>query len=55
MRLGLPIAGSLAVIVAAKEKGLVSAGGPILNQFIAQGRWIGDTVRAQILNLTGEE
>lgn len=54
VRLGLSVAGSLAVLVAAKERGLVPAVGPILEQIIAQGRWIGPDVKHQILVLAGE-
>ncbi|MGH2458281.1 MAG: DUF3368 domain-containing protein [Chloroflexota bacterium] len=54
-RLGLPVAGSLAVLIAAKEQGLISAVAPILDQIMAQGRWVGVDLRARVLGLAGEE
>jgi len=53
-RLGLPVAGSLAVLVAAKEWGLVPAVGPILDEIIAQGRRISVGLRSEVLKLAGE-
>jgi predicted nucleic acid-binding protein len=54
-RLGLRVAGSLAVVVAAKEEGLLPAVGPVLDQIVAQGRWIGPDVRREVLRLAGED
>ena len=53
-RLGLPVAGSLAVLVAAKERGLLPAVRRILDQIIAQGRRISPGLRERILSLVGE-
>jgi uncharacterized protein len=53
-RLGLPVAGSLSVLVAAKQRGLLPAVAPVVDQMIAQGRRIGNNLRAKILALAGE-
>jgi predicted nucleic acid-binding protein len=54
-RLGPRVAGTIAVLVAAKEEGRLLAVRPILDQVIAQGRWIGPEVRREILRLAGED
>jgi len=54
-RLGLPVAGSLAVLLAAKQHGLVPAIGPVLDQIVAQGRRISVPLRTQVLELAGEK
>lgn len=54
-RLGLPIAGSLAVLVAAKERGLVSFVRPLIDEIVAEGRWISAELRRPILDLAGED
>lgn len=53
-RLGLPVAGSLAVLLQAKQQGLVPLVAPVLDQMIAQGRRIGPLLRAQVLASAGE-
>ena len=53
-RLGLPVAGSLAVLLQAKRQGLVPLVGPVLDQMIAQGRRIGPLLRTQVLASAGE-
>ena len=53
-RLGLPIAGSLTVLLEAKRRGLLPLVGPIIDQMIAQGRRIGADLKAHVLTLAGE-
>ena len=52
--LGLPIVGTLAVLLAAKQNGLVSAVAPIIDEMIRQGRRISAPLRQQILTAAGE-
>jgi predicted nucleic acid-binding protein len=54
MRLGLPVAGSLTVLLEAKQMGLLQAITPIVDQMIAQGRWISPALRARVLQMAGE-
>lgn len=53
-RLGLPIAGSLTVLLEAKRRGILPLVGPVLDQMIAQGRRIGSKLKAHVLMLAGE-
>lgn len=51
---GLPLAGSLAVLVQAKRQSLIPSVAPIVDTMIAQGRRIGPRLRARILTQAGE-
>ena len=53
-RLGLPIAGSLTLLLEAKRRGLLLLVGPALDQMIAQGRRISVDLKAHVLALAGE-
>ncbi|HKV84749.1 MAG TPA: DUF3368 domain-containing protein [Ktedonobacterales bacterium] len=53
-RLGLPIAGSLTVLIEAKRRGHIPLVTPIVDQMIAQGRRISDRLRMTVLQLAGE-
>lgn len=53
-RLGLPVAGSLTVLLEAKRRGLLTLVGPVLDQVIAQGRRIGADLKVYVLTLAGE-
>ena len=53
-RLELPVAGSLTVLLVAKQQGLIPAVGPILDQIVAQGRRLSVALRAQVLELAEE-
>jgi predicted nucleic acid-binding protein len=53
-RLGLPITGSLGVLIEAKRQQLIPAIRPYLDQMSAQGRYISPEVRQQVLRLAGE-
>ncbi len=53
-RLGLPVSGSLGVLLEAKAQGIIPLVRPYLNQMLAQGRHIGLQLQAQVLALAGE-
>jgi uncharacterized protein len=53
-QLGLPVAGSLTVLLEAKRQGHVRLIAPILDQMIAQGRRISQRLRAEVLKRAGE-
>ena len=54
VQLGLPIAGSLTVLIEAKQQGLILLVGPILDQMVMQGRRISPGLKARVLMLAGE-
>lgn len=54
VRLGLPVTGSLGVLLQAKQRGLVPLVAPVVDAMIAQGRRIGPRLRAHILAQAGE-
>lgn len=53
-RLGLPVAGSLIVLLEAKQQGLLPLVAPVVDQMIAQGRRISPRLRAEVLKRVGE-
>lgn len=50
----IPVVGTLAVLVRARRHGLVSTLSPIVDQMIAQGRYISRSLRAEVLTAAGE-
>lgn len=54
IRLGIPVAGSLTVLLEAKQQGLLTAVAPVVDQMIAQGRRISPALRARVLKQAGE-
>jgi uncharacterized protein len=52
--LGLPVAGTLAILLRAKRAQLIPAVQPIVDQMIAQGRHISHSLRNQLLADAGE-
>ncbi|MGI8588883.1 MAG: DUF3368 domain-containing protein [Chloroflexia bacterium] len=52
---GLPIVGTLGLLVAAKQSGILPAVKPLIDLMIAQGRHISGSLRAQVLQAAGEE
>ncbi len=54
-RLGLAVAGSIAVLLGAKAQAIIPLLRPYLDQMIAQGRRIGPRLYRQALVLAGEE
>lgn len=53
-RLGLPLAGSLTVLLEAKWRGMLPLVGPVLDEMIAQGRRISASLRAHVIMLASE-
>ena len=54
-RLGLTVAGTLGVLIAAKDRRLLAAVRPVLDALRAQaGFWIGDDLHAAVLKTAGE-
>ena len=53
-QLGLPIVGTLSVLLAAKQAGLVPAVGPLVDEMIRQGRRINIRLQAEVLRAAGE-
>jgi uncharacterized protein len=53
-RLGLPITGTLGVLIEAKQQLLIPAIRPYLDQMSVQGRYISPKVHQQALRLAGE-
>jgi uncharacterized protein len=52
---GLPVVGTLAVLVRAKRADLIREVKPVLDQMYAQGRYIGAALRTQVLREVGED
>jgi predicted nucleic acid-binding protein len=53
-RLGLPVVGTLGVLLAAKQIGALAAIQPVLDALIAQGRRISPKLRTEVLRAAGE-
>ncbi len=51
---GLPIVGTLGILLAAKEEGLLPAIKPIVDEMVSQGRHISERLRAQVLAAANE-
>lgn len=51
---GLPIVGTLGVLLAAKQSGYLPAIKPVVDQMIAQGRHISVSLRLRVLGAAGE-
>ncbi len=49
LRLNLPLAGTMTVLLTAKQRGLIPHVQPFLDQMIGQGRWMSPRLRAQVL------
>ena len=54
VRMGLPIARTLTVLLEAKRRGHLPVVGPIIDQMIAQGRRISASLKIHVLLLAGE-
>jgi hypothetical protein len=54
-RLGLPLTGTLGVLLLAKERGLVTAVGPLVNRLLENGLYLSPDVVYQALALAQEE
>ena len=53
-QLGLPTVGTLSVLLAAKQAGLVPAVGPLVDEMIRQGRRISARLQAEVLRAAGQ-
>ncbi len=51
---GLQVIGTLVVLLRAKTAQLLPAVGPVIDQMLAQGRYISPALRAQVLAAAGE-
>jgi predicted nucleic acid-binding protein len=54
LQLGLPVVGTLGVLIAAKRRGLLDNVRPILQRLRASGYFLSDAVLAEALRLAGE-
>lgn len=54
-QLGLPVVGTMTVLIEAKRQGHVPLVAPIIDQMIAQGRRISPQLRAEVLRRAGNE
>lgn len=52
--MGIPVIGTLGVLVAAKEKGAIEAVGPLLDALRGSGLWLSDEIMARVLARVGE-
>jgi predicted nucleic acid-binding protein len=48
---GLPVVGTLGILLAAKQAGFVAAVRPLLDEMIRQGRWISSSLRAGVTSI----
>ena len=54
-RLGLNVAGTLGVLIAAKDRGLLGSVRPVLDELrVRAGFWIGDELHSAVLKIAGE-
>src|SRR5437764_458255 len=51
---GLPLVGTLGVLLAAKQAGILPAVGPVIDDMIRQGRRVSARLHAQVLRAAGE-
>ncbi|HMO57874.1 MAG TPA: DUF3368 domain-containing protein [Roseiflexaceae bacterium] len=54
-RLGLPFTGTLGVLLTAKQKGLVPALAPLMNQLVKEGLFLAPKLVEKVLELAGED
>lgn len=52
--LGLPVVGTLALLLRAKRQGMLSSVGPVLEAMTAQGRYVSDRLRSDVLRAADE-
>ncbi len=51
----LPVTGTLGVLLAARQAGLIPLVAPVVNAMVAPGRYISTTLHVQVLQAAGEE
>ena len=54
-RLGLPLTGTVGLLLAAKMQGLIPALAPLIDQLLANGLFLAPSVVEQALKLAGEK
>ncbi|MEX0268849.1 DUF3368 domain-containing protein [Leptolyngbyaceae cyanobacterium UHCC 1019] len=54
-KLGLPVIGTIGILLLAKEQRILSAIAPLLDRLIAQGKWISPAFYHQVLQMADEE
>ena len=54
-KLGLPVIGTIGILLLAKEQQILSEIAPLLDCLIAQGKWISPTFYQQVLQMADEE
>ena len=52
--MGIPLIGTLGVLVAARERGEIEAVGPLLEALRGAGLWLSDELVARVLEQVGE-
>jgi len=52
--LGIPVRGTLGLVVMAKKRGIIPAAGPIIEQLIQSGMYLSGSVVNKVLALVGE-
>lgn len=53
--LGIPVRGTLGILLLAKKAGLIDRIEPVMNEIVAAGLHVGDRIFADMLRLAGEE
>lgn len=53
-KLGLPVVGTLALLLRAKRQGMLPSVGPVLDAMAAQGRYVSDRLRSDVLRTADE-
>lgn len=52
---GIPVIGSLGVLLGAKQRGHLGAVGPVLDRMVELGMFVSAALRSRVLSLAGEE
>ncbi|MCP4396678.1 MAG: DUF3368 domain-containing protein [bacterium] len=53
-RLGLPLTGTLGILLAAKDKGLIPAVSPLIHEFLENGLYLSPEIVSKVLEIAGE-
>ena len=52
--LNIPVSGTIGILIKAKENGLISAVGPLLQELRSKSSWINDNLFEKALTIAGE-
>ena len=52
--LGIPVRGTLSLVLAAKQRGVITAARPVLNRMVQAGMYLSDRLLDEALRLVGE-